>query len=362
MASTISTILVGSVNPFSPGDTGSAWLLFFWVTDRAAAPPSPRSRLECSTTQGYYFGDTFQINQKLTMNYGVRWELPGPWTERHDRQVVFLPGRAGPLAASTGLPLTGNVALVNSAAYSSRYSQQFHWRLFAPRFSRVAYRLNEQTVVRAGYGMFFVPDDASFNDAPWGPHRSMRPLHRSATFTQWRRHTKRDPEQSLSQRDPEPGGPQRELQESTLYGTTMFLPVPKGSYGYTQQYNLNFEHDLGHGAMFGLASPEIEERICLEILKTSTNFAGIADFWHGHPVIERSQQPVLRVGPARNGTLLSTPTIVASQLLLPYPQFSGVFSAERLNRASSYNSFQAEFEKRSNAGGTILVAFMPGPS
>ena len=85
------------------------------------------------------------------MNYGVRWELPGPWTERHDRQVVFLPDQASPLAASTGLPLTGNVALVNSAAYGSRYSQQFHWGLFAPRFG-LAYRLNEQ--IRCAGGLW----------------------------------------------------------------------------------------------------------------------------------------------------------------------------------------------------------------
>jgi L-alanine-DL-glutamate epimerase-like enolase superfamily enzyme len=31
----------------------------------------------------------------------------------------------------------------------------------------LAYRLNEQSVVRAGYGMFYVPDDASSNDSPW---------------------------------------------------------------------------------------------------------------------------------------------------------------------------------------------------
>jgi hypothetical protein len=40
--------------------------------------------------QGYYLGDTFQFNQRLTLNYGVRWELPGPWTVMIARWYSFL--------------------------------------------------------------------------------------------------------------------------------------------------------------------------------------------------------------------------------------------------------------------------------
>ena len=56
---------------------------------------------------GLYFGDTFQASNRLTVNAGIRWEYPGYWTERHDRQTVFLPNETNPLAAETGLSLPG---------------------------------------------------------------------------------------------------------------------------------------------------------------------------------------------------------------------------------------------------------------
>ena len=78
--------------------------------------------------------------------------------------------------------------------------------------------------------------------------------------------------------------------------------------------------------------------------------------WHwAHSYRRRSRTRF--TGWSRNGTLLSTPTIVSSQLLLPYPQFGGVYSAEPFNRASSYNSLQTKFEKRFTGGGTLLVAY-----
>ena len=41
--------------------------------------------------QGYYFADTFQVNRKLTLTMGLRWELPGFYTEKKDRDTVLDP-------------------------------------------------------------------------------------------------------------------------------------------------------------------------------------------------------------------------------------------------------------------------------
>jgi len=343
--------LMTSINPFSPGNTGFGLASFLLGYGASGSLTQPTLTAGVQYYQGYYFGDTFQISQKLTMNYGVRWELPGPWTERHDRQVVFLPDQASPLAASTGLPLTGNVALVNSAAYGSRYSQQFHWGLFAPRFG-LAYRLNEQSVVRAGYGIFYVPDDASFVDAPW-----TSPIN--AASTPWLASLNGGATPNATLSSPFPSGILNPVGRSagyqnTLYGTTMTLPVPKGSYGYTQQYNLNFEHDLGHGAMFGIAYAG-SKGSHLPGNAQNVNQLPDQDLALGTQLSQAVPNPFYGLVP--NGTILSTPTIVASQLLLPYPQFGGVYSAEPFNRASSYNSLQTKFEKRFTAGGTLLVAY-----
>ncbi len=134
----------------------------------------------------------------------------------------------------------------------------------------------------------------------------------------------------------------------------MTLPVPKGSYGYTQQYNLNFEHDLGHGAMFGIAYAG-SKGSHLPGNSQNVNQLPDQDLALGTQLSQAVPNPFYGLVP--NGTILSTPTIVASQLLLPYPQFGGVYSAEPFNRASSYNSLQTKFEKRFTAGGTLLVAY-----
>ena len=103
--------------------------------------------------QGYYAADTWQVSRKLTLNYGIRWELPGSVGERNDRTTVLLP-----TTPDTTLGAKGGLALVNSSKYSSRYVTDVKHNLFAPRIG-FAYRINNQTVVRGAYGMTYLPPD-----------------------------------------------------------------------------------------------------------------------------------------------------------------------------------------------------------
>ena len=93
---------------------------------------------------GIYFGDTFQATNKLVINLGVRWEYPGYWTERHNRLGVFLSDQPNPLGGPTGLPLMGNVVLVNTAAYSHRTVKVPQYDLFSPRLG-VVYQARQES-------------------------------------------------------------------------------------------------------------------------------------------------------------------------------------------------------------------------
>ena len=101
---------------------------------------------------GLYINDRWQVTDKLTVNAGIRWEYY-PLMQRDNRGFeqldlntfnVLLPANSG------------------DAGYSAQKN------LFAPRLG-AAYRLNDETVFRAGYGR-------TFNPMPWSrPLRGFYP-------------------------------------------------------------------------------------------------------------------------------------------------------------------------------------------
>jgi hypothetical protein len=101
----------------------------------------------------FYGQDTWHVTPKLTVSYGLRWELTFP--EATD------PGKGGLLDLSTG-----NVVVFGIGGNSSRGFQQMNYTNFAPRLG-VAYQLTPTTVVRLGYGWAYDIGDAGiiFNEA-----------------------------------------------------------------------------------------------------------------------------------------------------------------------------------------------------
>ena len=65
-------------------------------------------------------------------------------------------------------------------------------------------------------------------------------------------------------------------------------------------------------------------------------------------------------GLVKTGTL-SQPTVTQAQLLLPYPEYTGVSEADANVGNSSHHALQMKVERRFRQGGTVLAA-TPSPN
>jgi len=87
----------------------------------------------------YYGEDSWRATSKLTINYGLRWEVYFPEYVNGTQQGGFANIQQGVIrvAGIGGIGLNGNI--------------NNDWHAFAPRLG-VAYQLREKTVLRMGYG------------------------------------------------------------------------------------------------------------------------------------------------------------------------------------------------------------------
>jgi outer membrane receptor protein involved in Fe transport len=100
-----------------------------------------------------YAQDTWHATSRLTLNLGLRYELPSPYTEIHDRQNLWIPGRQSVVmpTAPTGLLYPGDPGVPRGLIPTDKTA-------FAPRvgvtFDPTG---NGKWVVSAAYGIYYEP-------------------------------------------------------------------------------------------------------------------------------------------------------------------------------------------------------------
>jgi hypothetical protein len=103
------------------------------------------------TEFGAYAQDQWTVNPKLTVDLGVRYEIyPAPYRD-HTGASVLVPG----------LPQSANVEVGGINGNPENAGIDAGHGFFAPRLG-LAYRLNEKTVVRTGFGMTSDPDSMRY--------------------------------------------------------------------------------------------------------------------------------------------------------------------------------------------------------
>jgi hypothetical protein len=110
----------------------------------------------------FFAQDTYKLNTRLTLNYGLRFDLDIPATEAFDRFSAVDPTLANPGAG--GLPGAYTYFGSGTGRNGRTRPQDIYKKAFGPRIG-FAYAINDKTVLRGGYGIFYEPlKEGSFAD------------------------------------------------------------------------------------------------------------------------------------------------------------------------------------------------------
>ncbi len=315
------------------------------------------TEIALSSSRQWYHGlfatDTWQATRKLTLNFGVRWDYPGSFWEKHDSALVFLPGAPDPLGQQVGLSLKGQAALTNSQAYPDGLIHPARWSLLAPR-AGFAYRLNERAVVRGGYGISYLPSDVAFLNAPWNASVNSAVTNMPATLDGGL-----TPAATLS--NPFPNGLIQPAGHSpsflnALEGSSISAPVPDVPYPYVQQWNAAVQRQFGNGIVVevgygGSKGTHLPIALSAQLNQLADQYDSM-----GAALLTQVKNPFYGILPPSIGAL-AAPAVAQGQLLRPYPQYVSVANASSMVGGSAYHSLQTKVEKRFRFGGSLLGTY-----
>lgn len=310
--------------------------------------------------------DMWRVTDAFSVSLGVRYELQGPWSERYNRLSWFDPDAQSYLSryvTSGSHPIMGDVFLVSP---SSRNNLPLAKDNLAPRVG-IAASLLPTTVVRSGYGIFWIPTYVAYALNP------SNDMVNAASTTYTGTVDGIHPFNTISL--PFPDGisppPGRSL---GVEGTQQFLTqvvqsiteVDRNNHpqGYMQQWNLNLEQQLP--AKFSFVAAYVGSK-ATHISQYSQQINQISDPLLSQAAAQFAQggrSAVTLLQPVSNpfvvggkALALAGPATTAGQLLRPFPQYTSVELAGQGSFDSSYHSFQLTAQKRFPAGGALFVAY-----
>jgi len=113
-----------------------------------------------NTYTGLFVQEEWKVRRNLTLNFGLRYELETPYTERFDRDIHGFDYDAPAPLPVPGLNLRGGV-LFAGVQGNPRSQGNPDTNNFGPRFG-FAWSLDSKTVLRGGFGMFYA--SPTYND------------------------------------------------------------------------------------------------------------------------------------------------------------------------------------------------------
>ena len=278
-----------------------------------------------------YAQDTYKATSRLTLNVGLRYELPFPYTEIHNRQTLWIPGRQSKVMpnAPEDLLYPGDPGVPAGLIPTFKKG-------FAPRVG-VAWDPtgNSKWLVTSAYGIFYEPyytGQGGPLQAPISAPPYLQTQQISLTSTTF-----------LNFPDPYFGNPPPNGTFATpLTNLTLApsLPLP-----YTQDWDLNIQRSLGSDLL-------------LEIGYVGTKGTKLPRFVEGNPAIyipgfDSSGNPISTSSNADFRRIHSGCTLDPAS---PPCTYSSTGLIEGIANAS-YNALEASLTKRFSHGLAFLASY-----
>ena len=279
------------------------------------------------TRWGFFVQDNWRVNQRLTLNLGVRWDPYWPYYDRSGRVVCFQPGAKSKRYpnAPAGMLYGGD----NNDAGCPTGGSEPNLANIAPRIG-FAYRLtsDSKTSLRGGIGYFYTPVQSS----TYNPFTNIAPFAPGFTFNDV---SFEDPYGSAGVQNPFPSqyGPQVPGPEATFTTPAELRAVfdPNFRTPLLTTWNLNLERQIGANWVARLGYTGNKGTYLFSAAENSREL---------NPAIYRPGQS----------------TISNTQARRVYQDFSRIGLYESGNN-TNYHSMIVNVEKRFSQGLTVLANY-----
>ena len=338
------------------------------------------SYAEQSTAWMFYFQDTWRVTRKLNLTLGARYELEGALTERYNRSVrgfdptLPQPNEQAAKAAYAARP----IAEVPAGSFAVRGGYTFAGVNGQPRtlWDRVvpgvmprigfAYSVNEKTVLRGAYGLFYSPLGVRRSDVSQAGFIRQTPIEVTSDGINFRT--------TMSNPFPtgidEPRG--ASLGPETDLGQQLIAFKSKPSAPYMQRWQFSVQREILRDTVMDVAyvgnrGTRLESEITNGVTAVTTGAdlnALPLQYLSTATLRDQSRIEALQglvsnpfYGLPNMGRPLGTNSTVQRQVLMrPYPQFGPILE-NSFDGYSWYHALQARVERRYASGLTATLGY-----